>query len=495
MNSRRHYLATMLVLAALAGLPAAAQTGSCDGGDNYNCFVLRAPAGLISTIAQAHGLTVLEQLDANTPEVVLVNGPASQDPAITVADVESDPDVHGFESLQDAAITESLPNVNLDQSYATIVQALGESGESTADLEQHFTAELWNGYAAQPLANLVKLHEAHAYKDADNEDDAPYGYGVIAVIDTGVDPDHPLLADALVPGYDFILDQPGMASEWNALAAGATTQATFESVADQSYATIVQGAGDPVFTNAATGIVVDQSYATIVQGEQLPAAFGHGTMVAGIIRLVAPAAKIMPLRVFDGNGGANIFDIARAIHWAVDNGAHVINMSFSTEIQSVELMRAINYADRNEVAVVASAGNRGDTTLSFPAAFGNAIGVAATDDLDAMSGFSNYGPDLVHVAAPGEGFMTTYPGGLYSAAWGTSFSTAIVSGTVALLHHVEATNKGVITTFCNSDSRETAIALKAGVVNPSSSDAWGYGRLDVLEAVMNKVKGGTANCG
>ncbi len=169
-------------------------------------------------------------------------------------------------------------------------------------------------------------------------------------------------------------------------------------------------------------------------------------------------------------------------------------MSFSTRVLSEELMRAVNYAHRKGVAMVASVGNRGENVLSYPAAFGNVVGVASTTALDTMSTFSNFGSDMVHIAAPGEGFMTTYPGGLFAAGWGTSFSTALVSGGVALLHHVELRNNGQIQEYCPSSFYKTAMALAKGAWEPVPSDDWGEGRIDLLEAVKNKVKGGTGNC-
>src|SRR2546426_10763559 len=86
--------------------------------------------------------------------------------------------------------------------------------------------------------------------------------------------------------------------------------------------------------------------ADILDTRQVPRTFGHGTMVAGIIHLVAPTAQIMPLKAFETDGRAHLFEILRAIYYAVDHGAKVINMSFSTEQRSAEMKRAINYAVR-----------------------------------------------------------------------------------------------------------------------------------------------------
>jgi subtilisin family serine protease len=153
-------------------------------------------------------------------------------------------------------------------------------------------------------------------------------------------------------------------------------------------------------------------------------------MVAGLIHLVAPTAKIMSLKAFGADGTANQSDVIRAIYYAVDHGATVINMSFELTQISDALMKAINYADRNGVICVASAGNEGISGLVYPAAYGNVISVGSVDQQSQQSSFTNFGPDLVRIAAPGEALVTTYPGNHYAAAWGTSFSCAIVAGAV-----------------------------------------------------------------
>src|SRR3989442_13078740 len=111
-------------------------------------------------------------------------------------------------------------------------------------------------------------------------------------------------------------------------------------------------------------------------------------------------------------------------------------MSFSTEQRSAELKRAINYAARRGVICVSSVGNNGSRLRVYPAAFDDVLGVGSTSNLDARSTFSNFGDHDVKLAAPGEGIITTYPGGHYAAVWGTSFSAAFVSAGAALLLQV-----------------------------------------------------------
>jgi subtilisin family serine protease len=226
--------------------------------------------------------------------------------------------------------------------------------------------------------------------------------------------------------------------------------------------------------NQSTAAILDQSTAGILDTTTLPAAFGHGTMVAGIVHLVAPTAQILPLKAFNANGTAYLFDIIAAIYYAVDvRGADIINMSFDIgQIQDHDLKAAVNYATSKGVVCVAAAGNSGLDIMVYPAGYDNAFGIASTTTsptADQQSAFTNYGP-VAAMAAPGEAIQTTYPGNYYAAGWGTSFSTPFVTGTVALLQQFKAK--------LNHDS--AAYALQNGVpINPNL----GYGRLDVYGAV------------
>ena len=156
-------------------------------------------------------------------------------------------------------------------------------------------------------------------------------------------------------------------------------------------------------------------------------------MVSGLIHLVAPKAQIMPLKAFSANGSANLSDIIRAIYFAVDNGAKVINMSFSATLPSLTLKQAIEYASEHGVICIASAGNEGRQMTVFPAGYEGVISVASTNHADQRSMFSNFGTESIGLAAPGEALVTTYPGNNYAAVWGTSFSAALVSGASSLI--------------------------------------------------------------
>src|SRR5260370_7313974 len=154
--------------------------------------------------------------------------------------------------------------------------------------------------------------------------------------------------------------------------------------------------------------------------------FGHGTEVVGIIPLVAPKAKILPLKAFHANGTGYLSDILRAMYYAVQNKANVINMSFDFTSSSNELTKAVNYANSHSVILVASAGNDGKQESVYPASMKNVMEVPSTSDFDTPSTFSNYGSQVVWVAAPGEQIVTTYPFASYTPGSGTSFSAPFV---------------------------------------------------------------------
>ncbi|HET6930546.1 MAG TPA: S8 family serine peptidase, partial [Candidatus Acidoferrum sp.] len=174
---------------------------------------------------------------------------------------------------------------------------------------------------------------------------------------------------------------------------------------------------------------------------------------------------------FQSNGTGYLSDILRAIYYAAQNNANVINMSFDFKTASQELSNALDYAGKLNIICAASAGNDGAMETVYPAALQtDVMGVASTSDLDTRSTFSNFGNSIVWVAAPGEAIVTTYPFSTYSAGWGTSFSAPFVSGGAALLR--------ALRTDINQSLASAAIAHAQFV----GSDM-GNGRLDLLMAL------------
>lgn len=264
----------------------------------------------------------------------------------------------------------------------------------------------------QWAAQAIRLPEAHRIAT---------GRGIrVAVLDTGVDRQHPALVGRLLPGFDFV--------DWDT---------------------------DPSEEPSADGH-----------------AYGHGTHVAGLVALVAPDARIMPLRVLDAEGYGNVWVLAEAMLHAVDpdgnpgtdDGAHVINLSLSslakTELfktvadlvsckkgslrgndvedddndEGVTFSEKVRCSGFGGAVVVAAAGNRGtDKLREYPAAEVSSalLSVGASDSEGWLARFSNHG--WVKLAAPGADVTSTVPGGGYGTWSGTSMAAPLVSGAAALV--------------------------------------------------------------
>ena len=164
----------------------------------------------------------------------------------------------------------------------------------------------------------------------------------------------------------------------------------------------------------------------------------HGTHCSGIavgahnnqigISGVGAGARLMAIRA---GQGSQIGNAVEGIIYAVDNGAKVISMSFSGGGESAFERDAINYAVANDVILVAASGNEGQTSLSYPAAYDGVIGVAAVDLDNQITYYSNTGP-WVDIAAPGTDILSTVIDG-YGYSTGTSMATPLVAGVVALI--------------------------------------------------------------
>jgi len=217
---------------------------------------------------------------------------------------------------------------------------------------------------------------------------------VVAVIDSGVDYNHPFIKNRIVSGRDFI-----------------------------------QNDLDPMDEH------------------------GHGTHVSGtIVDCTTSNVKIMPVRVMDSTGQGSDLGVSNGIRWAADNGAKVINMSLAGEGVSYSQSSAVNYAVSKGACVVVAAGNdNADTKNYVPAKYTNVITVAATDKYDTRAWFSNFG-DAVDIAAPGIGIYSTYLNNSYATMQGTSMATPHVTAAVALLRldNVSATPSNLKTLVCAS---------------------------------------------
>lgn len=205
----------------------------------------------------------------------------------------------------------------------------------------------------------------------------------IAILDSGVDYNHPDLASKTIRGYDFV---------------------------DRDYT--------PMDLN------------------------GHGTHVAGTAAAItnnargvagmAPNTKILAVRVLDANGSGSLTNIADGIRYAADQGAEVINLSLGCDCSTTTLENAVNYAWNKGSVVVAAAGNDGVSTTFEPASYSNVIAVGAVDSRDRRASFSNYG-SWVDVTAPGVDIASTVPNNGYSYMSGTSMASPHVAGLAGLL--------------------------------------------------------------
>jgi len=428
-------------------------------------YILRADPSNLDGICNTYGLVVVEE--GGTPQVVITTGPSSEDSNQLVAEVRSDPRVRGFELEQGAAVVEGEKN-NLQTSSAS---ALTWALNNLAAVK-FYGNPVWNAYISQPALSQI---------DVAPWPRQPLGAGVVvAVIDTGVDATHPALQGVLLPGYDFTRDQPG-GSELADVDQSTVAVLGQSTVAVLNQSTVaVLGGYSTVQINQSTVAVLGQSTVAVLNSNPLPSEFGHGTMVAGLIHLIAPGAQIMPLKAFSADGTARLGDVIRAIYYAVNNGANVINMSFSEDEISSEMLLAINAAVRSGAICVASVGNNASMMAVYPASMGNVIGVGSVSPSGTLSTFSNYGPDLLTLVAPGEGLITTYPGAQWAAVWGTSFSSALVAGNMAIGvgNYAISKNKNKSNPnpldFADTDNAMTAVAS----VNPYST-VTGWGVLDV----------------
>jgi len=318
---------------------------------------------------------------------------------------------------------------------------------------------VWYGYVNQPAASIVRVSAAQTQFNVTGSG------SVVADIDTGIDPNHPAFTGVLLPGYDFVNNKQG-----------ASELSDFPSSHPPCTTTTCNTPGN---VNQSSAAFLDQSSAAFLDTNPKYAAFGHGTMVMGIIHLVAPKANLLPLKAFGPDGTGYLSNILHAIYYAVANNANAINMSFDFPTSSPELASALDYASQKALICAASAGNNGQkadpstpSSMVYPAALQNVVmGVASTSDTDTRSSFSNYGNAIVWVAAPGEGILTTYPFSTYAAGWGTSFSAPFVSGGAGLLLNKQAKT---------NESQAAAAVAHAVSVGPDM----GNGRLDLVQALQ-----------
>jgi subtilisin family serine protease len=276
---------------------------------------------------------------------------------------------------------------------------------------------------------------------------------IVAVIDTGVDPNHPDLAGTLLPGVTFV------SSPDPSCPAGATND-------DNGHGTHVAGL---IAANANNGIGI------------AGAAFG---------------VRVVPVKALDCTGAGLLSDVAQGVVWATDHGARIINISLGADTDLSVLHDAIRYAIGHNVLVVAAAGNCGVASVrcpavnapQYPAAYPETLAVAATGTSDQHATFSNIDP-YVRISAPGVAIWSTtptYPTTLsraipgtqtYAAFSGTSQASPLVAAVAALVLSQEP---GLTVAQLIDRLRGTADDLGAVGVD----QVFGSGRVNALRAVI-----------
>jgi subtilisin family serine protease len=438
-------LAVLVVLATAGVQPAAAQ----------NRYIVRTTGGLTSVLnlCLAANCQVQGAIDGNVGQTYLVTSTGN-----LISNL-----LNGVVNLLETLL--GIKSIEPDQLLPLPQKPVSNIPPGLNDRTpvNYYGTLVWHGYAAQPAAQIIRL------SDAQNGFNIG-GTGIVAVIDTGVDTSHPVLRPVLLPGYDFTRNQPG-ASEWldvPQLQNGESNEGTSD-----------QG---PVLVQQSSVAILDQSSVAILDGGPY-AAFGHGTMTSGLVHLVAPKSKILPLKAFTSNGTGYLSNIVAALYYAVQHQANVVNMSFDVSNSSAALSQAVSYANQNNVVLVAAAGNENTNAPVYPAALnGNVMGIASTTNWDARSSFSNYGNTDVWIAAPGEYVISTFPGGTYASASGTSFSSPMVAGTAALMLNAKAS----LNQASASSALSHAIKLTPDLHN---------GRLDAYQAVSAWVNSSSSSGG
>jgi thermitase len=296
----------------------------------------------------------------------------------------------------------------------------------------------------QSSRNAIGLEEAHSFTEGDNAI-------TVAVLDTGVDLDHPEYRHVLLQGYDFV--------------------------------DVIDGASE---------FIGDYLEADVIPEDEV----GHGTHVAGIIaargtnvpRGVAPRCRILPIRVLaamskDGRrvGAGLVENINNGVKWAIDHGADVINMSLGVRHTGGGLphQEVIDYAKRKGVTVVAASGNDGRQEMYYPGAFPSVIAVGAANRDGDLADFSTFG-DHVSLIAPGVEIYSTSMEDGYAFSTGTSHAAPFVTGAIALLKSYARTRG------CDLNDRQVKNVLKQTsdkVGRDFKDPKAGYGGLNIADGL------------
>ncbi|MNS32190.1 Thermophilic serine proteinase precursor [compost metagenome] len=275
------------------------------------------------------------------------------------------------------------------------MKVTGDAKATIAKLQQNgnvlYAEPNYMAYASDFKIEKVVNDPRLAEQWAINKISAPAAWDVnmgskktlLAIVDTGVDYNHPDLAGRVDKGYDFINNDE-------------------DAMDDQGHGTHCAGI-------AAAGT-------------------NDGVGIAGL----APGVSILAVKVLSASGGGSYESVASGITYAADRGAHVISMSLGGGASSQAIQDAVNYAISKGSLVVAAMGNNGRESKSYPAACDGVMAIGATDVNDAKASFSQYG-SWISVGAPGHNILSTIPGNKYAVYSGTSMATPYAAGLASLV--------------------------------------------------------------
>lgn len=320
---------------------------------------------------------------------------------------------------------------------------------------------------------------------------------VIAIIDTGIEPDHEDIADQLWINPVEDLNGNGIWDESDVNGIDDDLNGFIDDFYGYDFVSITADQISQLGIEPVDG----QDYAP-ADNEVFPDYVGHGTFCAGIagastnnsvgVSSVSGGSTLMPVRVafpvtMNGQqtGVMTMSDFAAGVQYAADNGADVISMSLASPQVLPAVETALNYAYAFAILSVAGAGNASQSLNWYPAAYENVISVAATDRNDHLATFSCYGT-TIDLCAPGVDIISTTPGyglnpSIYTGHNGTSASTPFIAGAIALLMASEPSlNPFTI------DDRLAEACVNIDSLNPGYDGLLGAGRLDV-----NLLLGGT----
>jgi thermitase len=383
--------------------------------------MLRARATLAAVLAACIGLTLAgpAAADDSDKQSVVDRIVAKADPTLMEVLVTSS-GPHGRPEFKTIKVSD------VAAAKRVVADTLGKPGVRSVEMNHRVKALGWNDpyYPKQWALDYSHLYFDKIWSITKSDTAHPY----VAVVDSGVQGNHPDLSSHMASGY-------------NAISGSALSK---DSSSD------------------------DCDHGTHVAGI-IAAGLNNGVGVVGMAqRAYIRPVKVLRSTLLNGCSGTAA-SVARGITWAAEN-AHIINLSLgSTEPSSAE-QSAVNYAFSRDRVVIAAAGNHGSgqpNGANYPAAYSGVVGVAAVDPSSKPASFSNYG-SWVDVAAPGVNIVSTIPDG-YAYMSGTSMATPYVSAEAVLaIQHCRWSGRTVRsklqTTASNYPTRSSSVGF--GIINP-----------------------------